>query len=301
MSITTYRQLQQLFVESLAQIYEQSEIKAIFFRLIEDLYHIPKYKIVLDFDLQMSSEMGGQLLEFLKQLEKAVPLQYVTNKAFFYGREFFVKSGVLIPRPETEELVQHCLTFVKSGWCVLDIGTGSGCIAITLAKECANILVTAFDISPVAVEVATMNCDTHKADIQILEHNIFELPVSFYDQKFDLIVSNPPYVTDAEKRLMHKNVTDHEPHLALFVPNDDSLQFYEAIALESVSLLSSQGVVFVEINEVLGYETKLVFEQYFNEVIVINDFRDKPRFVKACGLKKSHIATNDITNIRHGK
>ena len=287
MTTTTFRQLQQVFVESLAQIYEQSEIKAIFFRLIEDIYDIQKYKVVLDFDLPISTEMEENLYQCLQKLYIAIPLQYITQKAHFYGRPFFVNSGVLIPRPETEELVQSCLTFMKSGWRVLDIGTGSGCIAITLAKECDNIFVTAIDISPDAVEIAKNNNNHYKAEVQVWELDIFNLPLHFYDQKFDLIVSNPPYVTDAEKQLMHKNVIDHEPHLALFVPNDDALKFYNAIAFEAFQLLNSEGIVFVEINEALGNETKSVFEKYFKVVVLINDFRDRPRFVKASGLKEN--------------
>ena len=221
----------------------------------------------------------------MNRLAKAEPLQFITCKAYFYGREFYVEPGVLIPRSETEELINHCISVMTQKCRVLDIGTGSGCIATTLAVEKKESEIVAIDISPKAISVAKRNALSQGVDVAFFDYDIFSLPSPIYKSKFDLIVSNPPYVTDAEMDVMHKNVVEYEPHLALFVPNEDALRYYRIIAIESTRLLKKYGWVIVEINEAFGEETAAVFRHYFCKVTLINDLHGKPRFVKAHELK----------------
>ena len=218
------------------------------------------------------------------------PIQYIIGMAHFYGREFKVNPSVLIPRPETEVLcreVEGCLP-KDSAPKILDMCTGSGCIAWTLALEIAGAQVMAVDISDGALEVAgSQNFSSEiarsgsespsfiKADV------LGEIPSVIADQSFDIIVSNPPYVMDKEKALMRSNVLEHEPHLALFVPDSDPLLFYRAVARWASALLSPGGFGIVEINEALGQQTAEVFKDAgFVNVEVVPDLNDRDRFVR---------------------
>jgi len=212
----------------------------------------------------------------------------------FYGRRFLVNDSVLIPRPETEELVKYIVDKQKTQFPVtnnqlqiLDIGTGSGCIAISLAKELPNFKVTAYDISEKALETAKTNAELNKANITFKKVDILNNQFSILNSKFSIILSNPPYVTKQEIDRMQKNVLDFEPHLALFVEDAEPLIFYEAIANFAFNNLIDNGLVAVEINEALGEETADVFRRKgFSEVEIIKDIHQKDRFVSAVLHKK---------------
>lgn len=238
---------------------------------------------------QISDEAAGNAVEAFRRMASGEPLQYVTGKAWFYGREFNVTSDVLIPRPETEIL---CRTVLDSaaGLRVLDMCTGSGCIAWTLALEMPGAQVVGVDISEGALTVASgqdfseeISHTGAKAPI-FMKADVLSSPPErkegAFDRQFDIIVSNPPYVMDSEKALMRSNVLEHEPHLALFVPDDDPLVFYRAVAVWAGKLLKPGGLGVVEINEALGADTADVFSQAgFADVCIVKDLNEKDRFV----------------------
>jgi release factor glutamine methyltransferase len=220
--------------------------------------------------------------DYIKRLLQSEPIQYLFNEAYFMGNVFFVNEHTLIPRPETEELVQLIVkeNTSTSGLRILDIGTGSGCIPISLSLLLPNNEYFAIDISTEALNVATLNAKKMEAKVQflnvdILKPNSNEMPT----QKLDVIVSNPPYVLDEEKSMMQRNVLDFEPHLALFVPNDDALLFYNRILQFSKLNLKPFGRVFFEINETKGNEILALFEKHhFYDAEIRNDFNNKARF-----------------------
>ena len=223
------------------------------------------------------------------------PLQYIIGQADFYGREFNVNPAVLIPRPETEilcrEVAQRVKAMGSNARRVLDLCTGSGCIAWTVALECPGAEVTAVDISDGALATASSQNfqpemqDTHAKSPKFIKSDVLNVTqccndVALGEGGYDVIISNPPYVKDSEKELMRQNVLEHEPHLALFVPDDDALKFYKAVAEISVRLLSPSGFGIVEINEALGSETEQVFREVgFSRTSIIQDLSDRDRFV----------------------
>lgn len=220
----------------------------------------------------------------IRKLKAEMPIQYIVGKANFYGFDFFVDKSVLIPRPETEELVEWIcqeLTTIPEAK-ILDIGTGSACIPIVLAKKNQKTSITAVDISHDALKIATKNADFHQANIQFMQADALK-PSSLPHEKFDIIVSNPPYVRDSEKSSMHRNVMDYEPHLALFVDDNDPLIFYKNIAEYAFQHLSENGKLFFEINEAFAEECKELMKQIgFSEIEVRRDMRGKERMLKCC-------------------
>jgi len=232
-----------------------------------------------------------------KELLKQRPIQYIIGTAWFYGEAFKVTEAVLIPRQETEELCDWIIkdsnaAYKKEpGLSILDIGTGSGCIAITLKKNIKNASVSALDISAEALKVARENAASLNVDINFLEADILkndQWPVGH----FDIIVSNPPYVRELEKELMKPNVLDHEPHLALFVDNDAPLVFYEAIARFALKSLTENGKLYFEINESLENEMKLLLETLgFSQLEFKKDMNNKFRMVR-CSLKNQNKKTS---------
>ena len=237
---------------------------------------------------EVSEEDASAAAGAFERMAKGEPMQYVIGKADFYGRQFRVTPDVLIPRPETELLCRRVLDRRTAGLKnpkVLDLCTGSGCIAWTLALEMPGAEVTAVDISDGALEVASFQDFAEEISrIGAIAPTFVKADVlagpSALKHKFDVVVSNPPYVMDKEKPLMRTNVLDHEPHLALFVPDDDPLKFYKAIARHSARLLSADGTGIVEINESLGVETAALFTAAgFTDVRIENDLNDRPRFV----------------------
>lgn len=204
-------------------------------------------------DIVLSSKKEQELEDILQRLSRFEPLQYIEGRTLFLGREFWVAPGVLIPRPETEELVELMLKEIPADARILDVGTGSGCIAISLAKELPDALVTAWDVSPEALSVARANARKLQADVRFVECDVLACQVDEVGL-YDVIVSNPPYVTEAEKADMEPNVLQWEPLLALFVPDDDPLRFYRRIAVLGRDMLADGGRLYFEINRAYGRE-----------------------------------------------
>lgn len=209
------------------------------------------------------------------------PLQYIEGRTLFLGREFWVAPGVLIPRPETEELVELMLKEIPADARILDVGTGSGCIAISLAKALPDALVTAWDVSPEALSVARANARKLQADVRFVECDVLACQVDEVGL-YDVIVSNPPYVTEAEKADMEPNVLQWEPSLALFVPDDDPLRFYRRIAVLGRDMLADGGRLYFEINRAYGREmVEMLRTMGYVRVRVKKDLSQNDRFVIA--------------------
>jgi release factor glutamine methyltransferase len=235
--------------------------------------------------VKMSDVMQQQLDRYTLDLLTHKPVQYVLNEAWFGGTKFYVDENVLIPRPETEELVDYAIKDVKArlnyaGISLLDIGTGSGCIPVTIKKNLQQTSVTAVDISEQALNVARKNASVNHADVRFILADILDENSWNQFSSFDYIISNPPYIPVTQKYLMHDNVTRYEPHLALFVPDEDPLLFYKAIARFAVRKLKPGGKIFLELHEHFATSVKEVFAS-FEEVEVKNDMQGKERFITA--------------------
>lgn len=232
-------------------------------------------------DIVLSSKKEQELEDILQRLSRFEPLQYIEGRTLFLGREFWVAPGVLIPRPETEELVELMLKEIPADARILDVGTGSGCIAISLAKELPDTLVTAWDVSPEALSVARVNARKHQADVRFVECDVLACQVDEVGL-YDVIVSNPPYVTEAEKADMEPNVLQWEPSLALFVPDDDPLRFYRRIAVLGRDMLADGGRLYFEINRAYGREmVEMLRTMGYVRVRVKKDLSQNDRFVIA--------------------
>ncbi len=277
-------QAKSLVKESLRGLYDTNEVDAISFRLLEHFFSITRTDYLLLKEIELNEKNVQLFLESLPQLQQHCPIQYVLGETEFYGHLFYVNENVLIPRPETEELVSWIHTEQQEkNIRILDIGTGSGCIAISLALALAlpQSEVWAIDISPEAIAVAKKNAILNNTTVSFVEADIFSPSTTLNEQIFDVIVSNPPYVRESEKQQMHPNVLQYEPSLALFVPDTDALRYYQAIAEFAVTHLSENGVVYLEINEALTTETTAVFiERGFDKAILKHDINGKPRMLK---------------------
>lgn len=232
-------------------------------------------------DIVLSSKKEQELEDILQRLSRFEPLQYIEGRTLFLGREFWVAPGVLIPRPETEELVELMLKEIPADARILDVGTGSGCIAISLAKELPDALVTAWDVSPEALSVARANARKLQANVRFVECDVLACQVDEVGL-YDVIVSNPPYVTEAEKADMEPNVLQWEPSLALFVPDDDPLRFYRRIAVLGRDMLADGGWLYFEINRAYGREmVEMLRTMGYVGVRVEKDLSQNDRFVIA--------------------
>lgn len=232
-------------------------------------------------DIALSPKKEQELEDILQRLSRFEPLQYIEGRTLFLGREFWVAPGVLIPRPETEELVELMLKEIPADARILDVGTGSGCIAISLAKELPDTLVTAWDVSPEALSVARVNARKLQADVRFVECDVLACQVDEVGL-YDVIVSNPPYVTEAEKADMEPNVLQWEPSLALFVPDDDPLRFYRRIAVLGRDMLADGGRLYFEINRAYGREmVEMLRTMGYVGVRVEKDLSQNDRFVIA--------------------
>ncbi len=240
-------------ISELSSIYEMDELNSIFNLLAEDYLKIPRSKILLADEIHLDESNQILFLSALERLKTHEPIQYVLGKTNFMNLEFKVNSSVLIPRPETEELIRLMLKENLDGKEILDIGTGSGCIAISLAKNLPNAKVTALDISIDALEVARENAEFKNVDIELINADIFEYQS---DKRYDVIVSNPPYVLESEKPIMKRNVLDFEPRQALFVTDDNPLLYYKSILNFSKMSLNKNGKIYLEINEKYEDEMK---------------------------------------------
>ena len=264
-------------ISELSSIYEMDELNSIFNLLAEDFLKIPRSKILLSDEIDLNEPNQILFLSALERLKTHEPIQYVLGKTTFMDLEFKVNSSVLIPRPETEELVRLMLKEDLDGKEILDIGTGSGCIAISLAKNLPNAKVSALDISKDALEIAKENAKSNNVDIEFINADIFEYKS---EKKYDIIVSNPPYVTKSEKGLMKQNVLSYEPELALFVDDVSPLKYYESILNFSLNNLHSQGQIFFETNENYKYELNKLAQNYEYNIIEFKlDSHKKNRFL----------------------
>ena len=231
---------------TLSSIYESDELNSIFYLISEEFLQIPRSKILLADEIELDSNKEKLFLDALDRLTSNEPVQYVIGKTTFMDLEFNVNSNVLIPRPETEELVRLMLKEDLDGKEILDIGTGSGCIAISLAKNLPNAKVSALDISEEALIVARENADLNNVDVDFINADIFDYKSQ---KKYDVIVSNPPYVRESEKALMKSNVVEYEPKQALFITDDNPLLYYKVILNFSKMSLNKNGKIYFEINE----------------------------------------------------
>ncbi len=276
-------QWQQLFAEQLKCLYSDNEAFALTTRTIEHITNFSKAEQILNKTVIPPVWQQAELYRFLQGLKENIPFQYLTEKCEFFNIEVTVNPAVLIPRPETEELVNWIIETHKtqSNLTILDIGTGSGCIAISLAKNLIDAKVTATDISNSALDTAKKNAHINNVNISFKLANIINYQIDS-NEKFDIIVSNPPYITEAEKQFMHNNVLQNEPHTALFVSNRNPLLFYEAISNFAKEQLNSTGYIYFEINENFGKEVcQLLESNGFTNIILKKDLNNKDRMIKA--------------------
>ena len=271
------------FFNSLKNIQDEQEIKSFFFILTEYLHNLKRVDVSLNPNFEISEDVVQKWNAILAQLQQEKPIQYITGEAWFYGLQFEVNENTLIPRPETEELVEWILNspIIKhpSPINILDIGTGTGCIPISLKANLSQANVSAIDVSEKALEVAKKNAASNKVEINFIQANILE--VEDLNQHFDVIVSNPPYVRNLEKQEIKKNVLDYEPHLALFVEDTDALLFYRKIAQLALENLSPNGLLFFEINQYLGKETVELLENLgFKNIELKKDIYGNDRMIK---------------------
>ena len=278
-SKTLFNQL----VSEITSVYEENEAKSIVYLLLEQTLNLSKTDILLDNHIVQSFDFQHIML----RLKDQEPIQYIIGETEFYGRKFKVTPATLIPRPETEELVQLIIDneqLTKSidyKLNILDIGTGTGCIAISLACELPDSQVYAYDISEEALKIAKENAEMNGVNVIFEQVNILE-SFTVHPLPFTVIVSNPPYVMNAEKLQMEQNVLNYEPHLALFVEDSNPLIFYKAIVEFASKNLINKGLCVVEINQAFGFETaELFWNQGFRYVEVVKDMFRKDRFVKA--------------------
>ena len=267
--------------ESLAGCIDRSEVNSMSRYIIEDVTGLPFSTILTDKSKQITAEQRKSIDKIISRLQNFEPIQYILGHCEFYGLSFNVKPGALIPRPETEELVDLIIkNHQNESSSILDIGTGSGCIAISLAKNLPDSTLEAWDVSADALNIAKENASKNKVSINFRLINVLQdVPL---DTKFDVIVSNPPYVLDSEKTDMEKHVLNHEPHLALFVPDNKALMFYDRIADIAKTLLTSNGHLYFEINSMKGQEAVEMLEKKgFADVCLVQDIYGKDRIVKA--------------------
>ena len=269
------------FIEELSAIYDVHEAESFFYLILENKNNLKRIDLALNPELDFLDKDLEVWKTILDKLKLEIPIQYILGTTSFYGLEFVVDNNVLIPRPETEELVQWIITDnnTKENLKILDIGTGSGCIAISLVKNILNSDVFALDVSVKALAIAKKNANINDANITLIQKNI--LDIIDLNQKFDIIVSNPPYVRNLEKNEIEKNVLDHEPHLALFVNDNDALIFYKKIAELAKINLTKNGLLYFEINQYLAKETiALLVHLGFKNIELRQDIYGNDRMIK---------------------
>lgn len=274
-----------LFTKELANTYPKTEIDSFFFLLMDEYLKLKRIDITLNPDFKIGDDKILILNEALTRLKAEEPIQYIFGHAEFYGYPFLVDQNTLIPRPETEELVEWILNEVKSleqdkPLNILEIGTGTGCIPISLAKNLPNTSIYSIDVSKDALKIAKKNAALNKVNVHFIEADI--LQTETLPKKFDIIVSNPPYVRELEKAEIQNNVLQNEPHLALFVSDKKPLIFYDKIADLAKWNLTKNGLLFFEINQYLGKETvELLEEKGFTSIELRKDFSKNDRMIKA--------------------
>ena len=291
----TIKQYRAHFNESLKHLYPTSEIDSFFFLILEEYMDLKRIDVVLKSDFYLDKKSLNLMQIATKQLEQEIPIQYIIGKTEFFGLPFNVNKEVLIPRPETEELVEQVLNEIsliktcktstdlaskEKQFKILDIGTGSGCIAISLKKQLPSSEISAMDVSDKALHIANKNALLNQVDINFIHQDI--LKTTNLDKLYDVIVSNPPYVRELEKKEIKNNVLNNEPHLALFVDNKNPLLFYNKIAELAKKFLTKNGQLHFEINQYLGKETiKLLAEKGFKNIQLKKDIFGNDRIVTA--------------------
>lgn len=281
-----------LFQHELQELYDEDEIIAIFLVVVAEKFGLNRTNYQLRKTAIVNETDKAEVLSILQDLKKHRPIQYILNKADFYGEVFQVNESVLIPRQETEELVDLIIKNHKSSQSlkIIDIGTGSGCIPIILSKHLINAQVTTMDISKEAIKTAQENARNLKTQVQFINADIFEWEYIFSDQQYNIIVSNPPYITPGEKQHMNQNVLAYEPELALFIEESAPLIFYDVISSFALKHLAPDGDLYFEINQYLGAEMKeLMVKKGFEQVKLIKDINGADRIIHA---KKSAIKNN---------
>ena len=280
----------ELFLEfrnSLTLEDENNELEAIVYLVFDSILGLSSTDIMIGRQVELTPEVKKQLTTIAIRINSGEPVQYILEEAWFLNRKFAVDSNVLIPRPETEELVKLIATECRyDNFTVLDIGTGSGCISISLKLECPNIRIKATDISTEALIIAMKNAGRLNAEVEFLHHDILTEEIPF--DTLDIIVSNPPYVLKRESEFLQERVVKFEPHLALFTPDDDPLKFYNVIAAKGIAALKSGGKIFVEINQQFGKEVANLFSDAgFESVTIQKDIFGNDRIVM--GKKSKNV------------
>lgn len=277
----TINEIEQQYRTALEKIYGSGEAAVMTTMIFEGIANLFKQDLLTKANLAIENNTEINLITALNKLLQHEPIQYIIGKAWFYNLAFNVNKAVLIPRPETEELVLETINFLKQhkSKYVLDIGTGSGCIPISIKKNIAEAKVTSLDVSFDAITIAAKNALDNSVEINFLhldfleEKNYSSLPM------FDVIISNPPYIPEEEQNVMDKNVTLFEPHIALFVPQNDPLIFYKKILLFAEEHLEDDGKIFLEIHENLAIETATIFTEKNYEVVIKKDMQGKERML----------------------
>jgi len=284
------KDIQNIFHKELDEIYGKNEVDSFFFMLTEDYFGIERFTLALDPDIVITKEQETSIFSALSELKLEKPIQHILGKAHFYGLEFTVNEHTLIPRPETEELITFILEKAKyatnKNLSILDIGTGSGCIAIALKKKLPDAKVFAIDISENALEVAQKNAKDNDVEVQFVQADVLSLNdlhiFKNNDEPFHIIVSNPPYVRNLEKAEMRKNVLEYEPDSALFVEDNNPLVFYDKIANLAMKYLKINGSLYFEINQYLGKEMiDLLDGKQFQNIELRKDIFGVDRMLKA--------------------
>ena len=288
------KELKTYFFDELIEIHGQDEVESFFFILTEYFHDLKRIDLALNPNFEVSEEGFQKWQSIISELKTEKPIQYIIGETWFYDSKFYVNEHTLIPRPETEELVDWILSNQQINKLtnqprILDIGTGTGCIPISLKKNIPKAEVFAIDVSEKALDMAKKNADLNKVDVHFLKANILEVEnlLNFdfrLSTKLDIIVSNPPYVRNLEKQEIKKNVLEYEPHLALFVEDNDALLFYRKIAQLAKESLTESGQLFFEINQYLGKETVELLEQLgFKNIELRKDIYGNDRMIK-CNL-----------------
>lgn len=278
-------ELKNYFHEQLSGLYPSEEIQSFFYILSEEYLNLSRVNIALNPETEVSANDYDKFQIALFKLNNHEPIQYIIGETEFYGLPFKVNKYTLIPRPETEELINYLISNHKTTTqhskptSILDIGTGSGCIAISLAKNLSNAKVSALDISEKAIQVATENAEINNVKVDFFQADIIK--VTALPEHYDIIVSNPPYVRELEKEMMQENVLRHEPDSALYVTNSDPLLFYRSISRLAKIHLKPGGKLFFEINEYLADEMiQLLKDEGFKKIEVKKDIFGKDRMMK---------------------
>jgi len=276
----TINQVKNLFSEELPSLYTSTECKELFFIFCEKILNLNKIDIRSQLENSISAENQKEFLKIISILKEGKPYQQILGETYFYGNKFFVDENVLIPRPETEELIEliesRLSHLKKEKLKILDVGTGSGCISISLAKIFPNAEVSSIDISEKALNIAQKNADFHKVKVNFIQKDYL---TGKLDEIYDIIVSNPPYIDVLEKEEISHSVKGFEPNIALFAPENRVLAFYEKIAQDSENHLKKGGSVFLEINQKLGKETLQLFQYVLTKSELIKDLSENDRFV----------------------